>query len=84
MDSFTQVYSSVSEISNHYNIDYPQLVFSLFRPPLFGIVCLIYFLLVVVASEPIFFTYLPPPIAFNNDRSFYFGLGCLQSSTGIL
>ena len=26
---------------------------------------------------------LPPPIACNNDWRFYFGLGCLGSSSGV-
>ena len=46
-----QIYSSVSEIYNHSNIHQPQLVFSLFHSPIFGIFCLISFSLVVVASD---------------------------------
>ena len=54
LDSSTQVDSSVSEISNPSNIDEPQLVLSLFHPPIFGLFCLISCSLAVVASDPIY------------------------------
>ena len=75
----TQVYSSVYEIYNYSNIDEPRLVLSLFYPPLFGIFCLISFSLLVVATDPIFFTYQPHTIANINYLRVSFGLGCLGS-----
>ena len=78
----TQVYSSVSEISNHTMLDLHQLFFSLFHSPL--LVFLLNLLLLRGGSFcPKFCTYQPPPIACNNDLSFSFGLVWLGSSTGI-
>ena len=54
LDSPTQVYSSLSETSDHSIPDLPQLVFSLFIFLFFGIFCLISVSLVVVASDLIF------------------------------
>ena len=51
LDSTPQVYSSVSEISNHFILDYTQLIFYLFDPPISGVFFLIFFSLVVVASD---------------------------------
>ena len=50
LDSFTQVYYTVSEISHNQIFDYPLLVFSSFYTPLLVFFCQIYFSLVVVYS----------------------------------
>ena len=77
LDSSTQVYSNVPEISYHNTVDFNLLVFSLFYPPL--LVFLLNLLFFIGGSFcPNFSTYQPPPIACNNDPCFSFWNGFIR------
>ena len=81
LESPTQFYSSVSEISNHTIVDLPLLVF------IFLSFSSCFFLLDLLffsggSSCTNFSTYQPLPIACNNYSRFSFGMGLLGSLTG--
>ena len=83
LDSHTQVYSSVSQISSHSYFDYPFADLFLFKPPFVVIFLLVSFSLGDKYSHSFFFIYQTPPIACNNYWCFSLVIVGLGSSNGI-